>query len=658
METDEYVDFTGKLYRNPEFSKQLTKLYVKTKEGKLIITVKGRLKGFHRGDIIEGSARFYPTDHPCNFGVDRKNLFLAQGILTYGYSKSGIFFRKLKNGMFSFFYSLKEKAALKILSLQSPYSSIASALLLGQRYNLGENQRRALKLAGIYHLLAISGAHVGLFLYLVWLVSGLFTWKTMTKWYIELFSLLIFYLWMEGSPSVDRATLIAILIIVGKLLWRDIDYVNLLFASMLISLFLHPLSFLSPGFQLTYFVTFGIVLFLKHINGKGKIYKLFMLSLVAYIFSLPITLFHFHRTNLLSPFNNIITAAILPFLILLLILWSAGFSFLYLPVKFIADIIFTLDAIKFSIFTVPAIPLFLVVAISLLLFIAPRKNWVLVLPLFLIFYPGERTNQFEVIFLDVGQGDSVLVRCPPKVFLYDGGGSKGGRFDVGEYVVSQALWKQGIRKLDAIFVSHYHPDHAGGLLSILENFPYGKFYIGEVADKDPLYLSLISKIDPEKLTRLKKGNKFPIGSCTIEVLHPPEITTDKTKNNDSLVLLVNHNGTKVLLTGDIGASVENKILSNLPEIDILKVAHHGSATSSSEKFLSKAKPKISIVSAGKFNSYGLPAPVVIKRLKRHSKFVFITSKSGAVKVQKRKLCLCLDSCKSFNFKSHTWRNHR
>ena len=632
LESPDYVDISGSLYRNPEFSKDLTRLYIKTREGRVIISVRGIIRGFYRGDRIEGSARIYSTRHPCNFGVKRTGIFLAQGISAYGYSKSRLFFRKISKGHLSFLYKIKERAALKINSLPNPYSSIMAALLLGERFSMEERERRALKTAGIYHLMAISGAHVGIFLYFVWLISGLFTHRRNLRLWVSLASLGVFYMWMEGSPSIDRASLIAALLIGGKLLWRDIDYINLLATSMFVYLLFNPLSCLSPGFQLTYFVTLGLILFAEKFKNMPGIQSFFLFSTVAFLFSLPISLYHFHRVNLLSPFNNMIAATLLPFLILTSAGWATGLKFLLPPSRLFIDLLLSLDGLKLTLISVPAIPLVLILVAIVVLILSFRIKWFVLVPLLLLVYPGKTIKRFEVIFLDVGQGDSVLVKCPPVVFLYDGGGSHSRRFDVGEYITSPALWAEGIRKLDGIFVSHYHPDHAAGLLAIIENFPYKRFFYSEVAEDDPIFKELMMKVPEEKRMRLKKGDEFTFGSCKIRVLHPPPLTAPETRNDDSLVLLVEYEDYKVLLTGDISKMVENELLQKLSSVNLLKVAHHGSKTSSSEEFLKRTSPEISVVSCGIFNPYNVPAEVVMENLKRYSGRVLLTSRCGAIRI--------------------------
>ncbi len=638
---EDYIDLKGKLFKNPEFSKWGTKLYLKTKDGKIIISVNGFLKGYYRGDRIQGSAKVIPTNHPCNFGVNRKNLFLSQGISAYGYSKSGLFFKKLSAFPLSFFYRLKGKASMKINSLPSPYSSVLSALILGQRYGMGERERRSLKRAGIYHLMAISGAHVGIFLYFIWLLTGIFTYRKKVRLHISLASLLFFYLWMQGSPSVDRAVVIASLIIGGKLLWRDINYVNLLSLSLIISLIFSPLSFLSPGFQLTYFVTLGLALFSEKFRGFSKIEAFFLFSSVAFLFSLPISLFHFHRANFLSPLNNMIAATVVPLIIVLGIGWVLGISFLLLPIKELVNLILLLDSLKFPIITVPNIALIFILLTCLILVFSPQRKILLLIPVLLLFFPGKKPKRFEVLFIDVGQGDSVLVKCPPKVFLYDGGGSTSKTFDVGEYITSQAIWAQGIRKIDWIFASHYHSDHAGGLISVLENFPYDVFLYSEKPKEDPIFNRLMMEVPTEKRKRIFKGNIFKLGSCKIKVLNPPPVSPERTRNNDSLVLLVSHGKEKLLLTGDIGKRIERKIIPELGRISILKVAHHGSITSSSKDFISELSPDYSVISAGLFNRFNFPSKKILKRLAEKSKKVLLTSKCGAIKIWKEGYTTCL-----------------
>ena len=635
-----YQDFKGRLLRTPEYYLGKTRLRIKTQAGEISVTVNGIIRGMVPGDEIVGSASFYSRAHPCNFGV-RNYYHFYSGISAFGASKSRLFFRK-KGTSFPLsllkpLYLLKQRAALKISTLSPGYSGVVSALLLGQRYPLAGRAPSSLRRAGVYHLMAISGTHIALLTYLLWLVLSLLVPYKRTRLIILALFLLLFYLWVEPSPSVNRASAMALLVIIGKLLWRDISLLNIISASLMLSLFANPLAFLSPGFQLTYWVSLGLILFAPLFKNLSFLTKLLAFSSVAFLFSLPITLHHFHMVNFLSPLNNIIGLGLIPGIIFLSALALAGVNFLWAVISFLVHLLFSLDKLNFLSLSLPALPWGAVFVAMLILLLARKKPILAPLVLFLLFYPQPKILRPEVIFLDVGQGDSVLVKCPPAVFLYDTGGGRG-RADVGEFITSRALWAQGIRKLNALFISHFHPDHAGGAEAILRNFKVEVLYYSKKADS-PLFRRTISLAG--RSISLKRGDALAIGNCRIKVLGPGKLEPGPPANSDSLVLLVESTDFSLLLTGDMERQQEMEVLPYLKPITVLKVAHHGSNTSSSLELLQRTRPRYSVISAGPNNPYGFPSPAALERLKKFSRMVLITSRCGAVKIQGRKVQTCL-----------------
>ncbi len=636
----QYTDVNGKLLKNPEYQGEKTRLLLKIPQGKVLLTVRGRLKNYWRGDRIFTSIMPYPWEHPCNFGVENRFRF-SSGLSFFASSKSTLFFKKTGTA-FPFpilrpLYELKEKASLKASSLPSPYSGIISALVLGQRYPMGNEEGQALRRAGIYHLMAISGAHIALFSFFIWTVLGLvFYRKKLRLWATALF-LILFYLWVEPSPSVNRATFMALLVILGKILERDINLINIISLSLIVSLLANPLAFLSAGFQLTYFVSLGLILFIPRLRNLPVLSKTLFFSTVAFFFSLPLSLYHFHRINLLAPLTNLIGTALVPPIILLSSGGLLGLSPLLTVSKFLIDVLLSLDRFSSTVLTVPDLPILLVLGAAAILILSRKKPLFLASVLFLLFFPSTKLTSFEVVFLDVGQGDSVLVKCPPSAFLYDGGGGKD-RDYVGEFVTSRALWAQGLKDLDAVFVSHFHPDHAGGLVAVARNFKVKKVFYSRKA-QSPLFGKITSLA--RRSYSLKRGDVLKIGSCTIRVLWPPSLPPGPPENSDSLVLLVKHGEQSVLLSGDIGHEEEAEILPQLERIRILKVAHHGSRKSSSEDFLKRTLPVYSIISCGENNPYGFPHPQTLQRLKRFSKKVFLTSRCGAVRIREKGVDTCL-----------------
>jgi competence protein ComEC len=243
----------------------------------------------------------------------------------------------------------------------------------------------------------------------------------------------------------------------------------------------------------------------------------------------------------------------------------------------------------------------------------------------------------SVSFMDVGHGDAILVELPGrKTMLVDGGGQREGTYDIGERVVSPFLWDRGIKHVDAVVLTHPHPDHGRGLQAVVRNFSVGEFWEGGAHPKAPSTLGLHAEL-PEELTRrgLFRGDRIHKGGVRIEVLHPGAGDTDSSSeaNRDSLVLRLVYGRTALLLTGDILAGSEREILEECGEIGaaVVKAPHHGSRSSSSRAFLDAVSPQCVVISCGR-QRQGLPAHEVLRRYVRMGALVYRTDIHGAITI--------------------------
>jgi competence protein ComEC len=261
------------------------------------------------------------------------------------------------------------------------------------------------------------------------------------------------------------------------------------------------------------------------------------------------------------------------------------------------------------------------------------------------FAPRIEKGVLEITAIDVGQGDSILVAFPDgKLMLVDGGGIptfRGGvqsRLDIGEDVVSPYLWSRSIRRLDVVALSHAHEDHIGGLGAILENFHVGELWTGATPDS-PAWDALRDEAlrAGVKIKPLQRGAPFAFGGVTLQTLAPRADYSPSSAphNNDSLAQRLTYGGRSFLLTGDIERQVEAELLSeNLIEhSDVLKIAHHGSKTSSTAALLDAVRPAFAIVSVGFENSYGHPHPDILARLAERGIGVLRTDALGLVSIR-------------------------
>ena len=266
------------------------------------------------------------------------------------------------------------------------------------------------------------------------------------------------------------------------------------------------------------------------------------------------------------------------------------------------------------------------------------------------FSSGRPTGRLRVDFLDVGQGDSALITFPDSTTMLVDGGGRPGPFkqsngdleretrSIGEAVVSEYLWWRGLDHVDYILATHADADHIDGLNDVARNFRVGSALVARTPDADEEFKRFASTMADEKLpvTLIGSGDELKIGSTFIRVLWPPPSTDPRapSRNNDSIVLRIQQGENVLLLTGDIEALGESHLLSTPDNLcaDVIKVAHHGSKTSSTAEFVRSVAPTYAIISVGQTSMFGHPSPQVVERWGAAGAQVLTTGKSGTITV--------------------------
>ena len=275
------------------------------------------------------------------------------------------------------------------------------------------------------------------------------------------------------------------------------------------------------------------------------------------------------------------------------------------------------------------------------------------------FLPQVKRGELELTAVDIGQGDGLLMVLPDgRTLAIDAGGLANFRavqgrrtpgINTGEDVIAPYLWTRSIRRLDVLILTHAHADHLGGLTALIENFHPGEIWTGLLPTHSPDWQAVVdaARKAGTRIKTLHEGDRFATGQVQFDVLAPVAGTapTQKAHNNDSLVMLVTYGDRRFLLTGDMELPVERRLLAtwNLPHIDVLKVGHHGSRTSTSAAWLEALKPGVALVSVGRDNHYHHPHPQVIARLAERGITTLRTDQLGLITIRTNGHWLDFDS---------------
>lgn len=559
-------------------------------------------------------------------------------------------------------------------------AAILTAMTLGRTHGLSPEQRRAFQRVGLMHIFAVSGLHtmlVGGMLLFAMRVMGLRLWLRLLLLGVFLF----FFAALVGMrASVMRAALLLMIFEGRELLRRTVDPLAALSTVALAMLLWSPRALWQVDFQMSFICALAIVVaspwmievqkFVGTRLGWGihsalttRLLQVFLISAFIQLMLAPVLISNFGEVSLIAPIANMVLLVPLSFLLqaafVLLILSlaipaAAGWiAYLGPPINVAADVAEWLASPSFAAWESPAWPLllsgiFYVVILSSPLFqhrplTTPRRGplqfapnfaallaFVVWTPFFL--RPG---GALEVWFLDVGQGDAILISFPDGTAgLVDAGPPTGAWF------LPEMIRARGIVSLDFVAATHADLDHIGGMEAVLRNLPVHHVYTSGTQSTSPEFQSMEATrrelAIPE--TVLRRGDEITLGGgAGITVLHPTAefVGGDIGRNEASLVLLVEYAGRRILLTGDAEEAAEESMRSAglLPKVDILKAAHHGARESTGSALLNATEPGIAIISCGVANRYGHPAPEVMQRLTSREVDVWRTDHDGTISLR-------------------------
>ena len=573
--------------------------------------------------------------------------------------------------------------------------AVLNALVFGDQSGIDSEQRDRFNRAGVGHLLAISGLHVGI---VATLAFGFF------RWSFSFFPVLLWRGWgrqwaaaatvvpvlayglLAGmSPSTQRAECMVAVLLAALILGRRHDILNTLAIAALVILALFPPALFSISFQLSFAAVLAIVYGFEKVDmARGMadqpVHRLrqwllgfVFVSALAIAGTTPVVLFHFNQTSLVGIAGNLFLVPLVGFVVVPAGLVSALVSLFYQPaailgfwlslktlhlalmgVDFFAGLFFA--AFKTVTPSLVEIILFYVTGWALLNW---RKTtlapWVLAAVLFLAVGDGLYWSYhrfwhggLKVTAIDVGQGGCTLMEMPGgSVVLYDGGGFSDNRlFDMGQRVVAPLLWRKKIATVDILILSHPNADHLNGLIYIAEHFNVRELWTNGDVNTTKGYGALMAACRAKDIVVRRVDadtEKAILGAVTLAVFHPsveflsqPEDIGQGYRNNGSLVVKATLGETAFLLTGDIEALAEHQLVQragrNLAST-VLFAPHHGSRTSNSPELIAAVAPAVVVISAGAGNRFGFPHAEVIDRYRAAGSRILCTSTHGAISMR-------------------------
>jgi competence protein ComEC len=554
-------------------------------------------------------------------------------------------------------------------------SGLLRGLLLADRAEIDYETKQNFVNSGVIHILAVSGLHVGYILLFFVVAFGRF--NIYIRSLLTIIGLLCF-MFITGIPaSVFRATLMSVILIIAFLTGRSTNLLNSIALSAVIILIFKPFEILNPGFQLSYSAVLSIaliypliqkVIYQSNIRNKylNNLLLFVAVSLSAQIGTLPFTLAYFNKLSVISLFTNIIVIPLAGIIVGLAIITLLIGSIIPSIATYLAlvnnivtsimmDLIRFSGSLDFAFIRINNFSLldsvFFYVFISLLIY-SFRTSEKLFFKLFItiiilanIYIFSLLDNKkllsdglLNIMMIDVGQGDSFLIKFPNgKTALIDAG-IVDPFFDTGERIIIPLLDYLDIEKIDYGFVSHLDTDHYGGFASLIHNGRIKEIYRPK-PDSSDKSIRFEKFLDKHKLPKkIYDKEKIQIGNVAIYIMNDASSDyLEKLSSNDrSGIIKIIFGKTSFLFVGDAEIPAEEYYLQrykNFLDSDVLKVGHHGSKTGSSEKFLEAVSPKISLVSVGIKNKFGHPSEIVLNRLKELNSQILRTDSSGAVLLQ-------------------------
>ena len=595
------------------------------------------------------------------FGFDYEKWAIQQGLSATGYvynkgtnklvHNQGISLPVLRQYLYE---------RIKVLLTEKKELGMVLALALGEREEIQKQQWDIFRKTGTSHLVAISGLHIGLIAGFSFFITR-YLWRRSTR-LIEMvpapvaaawFSLLVAVLYaaLAGfSVPTLRACVMYGIFIFAYVSNRRVKTIDVLLVALMAVLIINPMSVLSASFWLSFAAVFVIVFV---VSGQFRLRKIKLYVKIQYaifMFLFPILIVAFSQASYVAPFVNLFVIPLVSFVLLpatLIAVVITAFSYelgalifdmLHPAYSLFWNICELFSGLSFASkhFVYPDVNTTLLALAGIFVLVFPRYiplRWLGVLACIPIIFSDakERNNpgEFELVFLDVGQGTAVVVKTQNHLLLYDTGARYGTGFDVGESIIIPYLKGLGRESIDKLVISHGDNDHIGGARSVINNL-----HIKQIESSVP------KKIDG-RAGYCKEGKSWIWDSVKFSYLSPAEFqyrvsaADGHQQNNASCVLMIETSSFRALLTGDIETATEYRMIRQYRQklrANLLLAPHHGSNTSSNAEFLKFVNPEYVVFTTGYLNRYRLPSKKVVQRYRQNTAAqLFNTAFTGAIR---------------------------
>lgn len=626
-------------YNENDSSLQVKIIDYKKSDDKLVIYAKGKEKilinycddiNISYGDYIYVKGKLIKPKDNTNFNLFNYKKYLLSNNIKYTVKASNIKILKRNKNIF---YKLKNYIFFKIKSLDKSKKYILTFIFADKSY-IDKEMYDNYQNLGISHLFAVSGMHISLVTFiLLKLLEG----KNEVIKYLITFIFLMLYLFLTNyTISMVRACFQFILIFINKLFKLNIDNSNIVIFLFSVLIILNPYIIYNIGFLFSFSISFTLIKFKDMITGDFMI-KNIKTSLLSFFVSMPILINNFFKVNFLSIILNIIYIPFVSYILfplcLITILFPFFDSFTYFVINFFETITKFFSSINLLTFSITKMNIILVIIYYFIFLWIIKSNdklkkKIIIVFIFIVFIINNNTIvNNEVHFLDVGQGDSILIRIKSKNILIDTGGNI--NFNISKNVLIPYFRSSGIKKIDYLILTHGDYDHMGEAINLVENFKVQKviFNCGPYND---LENELIEVLDKKKIKYYSYIKELNVDNNKLHFLQTKEYDNE---NENSNVIYTKLNGYRFMFMGDAGVEKEKDILEkyNVSKIDVLKIGHHGSKTSSDKNFIDEMNPKYSVISVGKNNRYGHPNKEVLNNLDNSK--IYRTDINGEIKIK-------------------------